>query len=273
MKTKKAILILLIFGFVTVATTWAQQGCQVTAYGTVTDISGQPVAGATVIADTSATTTSSLGGYSISRIQINCNSMYVRVSAEGYITQTKYTPGGDGSYNLDFVLEPEVPGECFYCTSTVSGYVRDEQGNPITGAEIITLAPTGIYTATDGSYAVDVTVFDSENSTGICPVNDLFVSVEAAGYNPSELFVPAETCSTQTKDFTMSAATFYGDSSGDGVVNIVDALMIARFYIGFTDNGFIQSNSDVNSDGQITIVDALVVAQYYVGLITELPIN
>ncbi len=59
-----------------------------------------------------------------------------------------------------------------------------------------------------------------------------------------------------------------GDVNGNDTVDIVDALMIAQYYVGLNPSGFLTANADVNCDGSITIVDALMVAQYYVGLIT-----
>jgi hypothetical protein len=54
-------------------------------------------------------------------------------------------------------------------------------------------------------------------------------------------------------------------------VDIVDALIIAQYYVGLDPVEFIPGNADTNCDGSIDIVDALLVAQYYVGLITEFP--
>jgi hypothetical protein len=62
-----------------------------------------------------------------------------------------------------------------------------------------------------------------------------------------------------------------GDVNNDGTVNIVDALLIAQYYVGLNPNPFITSIADVNCDGTIGIVDALMVAQLYVGLITVFP--
>ena len=59
-----------------------------------------------------------------------------------------------------------------------------------------------------------------------------------------------------------------GDVSGDGTINIVDALLIAQYYVGLNPVGFVSANADVNCSEDINIVDALLVAQYYVGLIT-----
>jgi enterochelin esterase-like enzyme len=60
-----------------------------------------------------------------------------------------------------------------------------------------------------------------------------------------------------------------GDTNGDGVIGIVDALLIAQYYVELDPEGFIPGNADTNCDGEIGIVDALLVAQYYVGLINN----
>ncbi len=59
-----------------------------------------------------------------------------------------------------------------------------------------------------------------------------------------------------------------GDANRDNSVNIVDALLIAQYYVGLGPSPFYTEQADVNCDGSISIVDALVVAQYYVGLIS-----
>jgi hypothetical protein len=61
-----------------------------------------------------------------------------------------------------------------------------------------------------------------------------------------------------------------GDVDTNGIVNIVDALIIAQAYVGFNPTIFVSSVADVNADGGINIVDALIVAQYYVGLVLSL---
>jgi len=68
----------------------------------------------------------------------------------------------------------------------------------------------------------------------------------------------------------ISAATCGDVNSKDGIT-IVDALLIAQFYVGLDPADFDEAAADVNADSKINIVDALLIAQYYVGLITELP--
>lgn len=61
-----------------------------------------------------------------------------------------------------------------------------------------------------------------------------------------------------------------GDVNDSGEVDIIDALMIAQYYVGLNPSGFVSSAADVNCSGDIDIVDALLVAQFYVGLVSEL---
>lgn len=62
-----------------------------------------------------------------------------------------------------------------------------------------------------------------------------------------------------------------GDVNNTGQIDIVDALLIAQYYVGLNPGGFNAGVADTNCDNSIDIVDALLIAQYYVGLITELP--
>ena len=61
-----------------------------------------------------------------------------------------------------------------------------------------------------------------------------------------------------------------GDVDSNGSVNIVDALVIAQYYVGLNPSNFNSAVADVNRDSSINIIDALYVAQYYVGLISRL---
>jgi len=62
-----------------------------------------------------------------------------------------------------------------------------------------------------------------------------------------------------------------GDVNNDDTVDIIDALLIAQYYVGQDPQPFYTEQADVNLDGSINIVDALLVAQYYVGTIPSLP--
>jgi hypothetical protein len=58
-----------------------------------------------------------------------------------------------------------------------------------------------------------------------------------------------------------------GDVNNNSLIDIIDALLIAQFYVDLNPNGFDQTVANVNGDGAIDIVDSLLVAKYYVGLI------
>jgi len=62
-----------------------------------------------------------------------------------------------------------------------------------------------------------------------------------------------------------------GDVNSDGVINIIDALLIAQYYVGLDPAVFDISAADVDLSGNIDIVDALLVARFAVGLISTLP--
>lgn len=65
------------------------------------------------------------------------------------------------------------------------------------------------------------------------------------------------------RDFTK------GDVNLDGIINIVDALLVAQYYVGIINleiTPFHEGAADVNESGNIDIIDALMIAQYYVGL-------
>jgi hypothetical protein len=62
-----------------------------------------------------------------------------------------------------------------------------------------------------------------------------------------------------------------GDVNNDGRIDIIDALKVARYYVGLTSDETGMDKADVDGNGRIDIIDALLIAQYYVGLITSFP--
>ena len=61
-----------------------------------------------------------------------------------------------------------------------------------------------------------------------------------------------------------------GDVNSDSAVDIIDALLIAQYYVSLNPAGFNPDAADTNCSGTIDIIDALLTAQFYVGLLTEL---
>ncbi|MBN2737921.1 MAG: dockerin type I repeat-containing protein [Spirochaetales bacterium] len=66
----------------------------------------------------------------------------------------------------------------------------------------------------------------------------------------------------------IDGSAMLGDVNNDRMVNIVDALLIAQYYVGSITE-INEAAADVNRDNLVNIVDALLVAQVYVGLITD----
>jgi hypothetical protein len=62
-----------------------------------------------------------------------------------------------------------------------------------------------------------------------------------------------------------------GDVNSDTVINIVDALLIAQFYVNLNPANFNEAKAEVDCNGVVNIIDALLVAKYYVRLITAFP--
>ncbi|MBN1700151.1 MAG: leucine-rich repeat domain-containing protein [Spirochaetales bacterium] len=73
---------------------------------------------------------------------------------------------------------------------------------------------------------------------------------------------------------TIGSNGIAGDVNQSGEVNIIDALLVAKYYTMFVTETPIDTGvADVNGNGNIDIVDALLIAQYYVGLIGPLPFS
>ncbi|MBN2441208.1 MAG: family 43 glycosylhydrolase [Spirochaetales bacterium] len=68
---------------------------------------------------------------------------------------------------------------------------------------------------------------------------------------------------------TLAPNITLGDVNADGVIDIVDALLIAQYYVDLNPAIFNPDAADTNCDDFIDIVDALLAAQYYVGLINN----
>ena len=70
---------------------------------------------------------------------------------------------------------------------------------------------------------------------------------------------------------TTLSAQAIGDSNNDGAVDIVDALIVAQYFVGLSPSGFIVSVSDVNDDGAVDIADSIYLLQHLFGSGSDLP--
>jgi hypothetical protein len=98
--------------------------------------------------------------------------------------------------------------------------------------------------------------------------NELYVFVQAGttGSTSSNVYALKYRLNTSGSVQTPEPG-LTGDVNNNGVVDIVDALLVAQYYVGLNPSNFDQSKADANCNGTIDIVDALLIAQYYVGLI------
>jgi endoglucanase len=101
------------------------------------------------------------------------------------------------------------------------------------------------------------------------PVYDgtsLIYGTEPGGSSPSPTQVPATPEVTVTA--TQEPGVLLGDVNTTGAIDIVDALLVAQYYVGSAPANFNVAAADVTKDGSVDIVDALRIAQCYVGLIS-----
>ncbi|MBN2441274.1 MAG: hypothetical protein JXJ04_08005 [Spirochaetales bacterium] len=77
----------------------------------------------------------------------------------------------------------------------------------------------------------------------------------------------------QSFSLQAQSSVVYGDVNGDEFIDIVDALLVAQYYVGLIQTFAFPEAGDVDGNDTLDIVDALLIAQYYVGLITEFPVS
>ncbi|MBN2738995.1 MAG: hypothetical protein JXR70_18595 [Spirochaetales bacterium] len=174
---------------------------------------------------------------------------------------------GQESNSLAFTVKPNCT-----CSLNISGTVTDQTGKPLSGLFIYILSQQAAVTDADGKYSFVMS--GTANITG-CPAGDTYIFVKSENKTLASRFIPVS-CGNPVYNFTVEADSqspiLKGDFNSDGVVNIIDALLIAQYYVG--DPGTIIEiaflDVDVNCDGYVNIIDALMVAQYYVGLLGPL---
>ncbi|MBN1696660.1 MAG: SMP-30/gluconolactonase/LRE family protein [Spirochaetales bacterium] len=91
-------------------------------------------------------------------------------------------------------------------------------------------------------------------------IYSLKTTVRGANWAPTATIPPSSTPPGQI-----------GDVNINGSIDIVDALLIAQYYVGLEPSNFEPALADVNCSGGIDIVDALLTARYYVGQIDSFP--
>ncbi len=131
---------------------------------------------------------------------------------------------------------------------------------------------------TDGT--ANVAGFEAAGTDPNAALDLLVITWEAVGEGTAIIDIEVDSLADEATntigtpvgiDNTIIVTSFaLGDVNHDNAVTIVDALLVAQFYVGQAVS-IDESLADVNEDGSITIVDALLIAQYYVGTIPTLP--
>jgi len=96
---------------------------------------------------------------------------------------------------------------------------------------------------------------------------DVKFTTSSAGTRNAVLNIPSNDSDKPTTTVTLTGATVaIGDTDGNGIMNIVDALFVARYAAGLTVGTFYPEAADVNCDKTVNIVDALFIARKAAGL-------
>ena len=95
----------------------------------------------------------------------------------------------------------------------------------------------------------------------------LIVSGTAGSRRCAESFDGSSNSAPQLVIYFSDVPWSLGDVNHDDKINIIDALSIARYYVGLNLPNFDIAVADTNCDKSVTILDTLLIARFYVGLI------
>lgn len=97
----------------------------------------------------------------------------------------------------------------------------------------------------------------------------LIPTARADGLSEQELLAAAGVGDITPRAMPVTASAV-GDVNDDGLITIVDGLLIAQYSVALTPQAtFLLERGDVNNDGHVDILDALIVAQYTTGIVHE----
>ena len=156
---------------------------------------------------------------------------------------------------------PGPAGTCLPISFFATGYITDiATGDPVPGATVMIdtdIGTTGAQGFSLGKYYLPVMG---------CNLGDLATfTISSPEYETMVIVLEIEEIIEYNFELTANECTL-GDVNEDDFIDIVDALLIAQYYVGLIELPNICA-AELNCDGQIDIIDALLVAQYYVGLI------
>ncbi len=161
------------------------------------------------------------------------------VGVEGHLFYVAFTLdglSGDNDWQIDHL---NVYGEYAIDAYSVTFIVEDHLGNAI--------------------YDAVITFGDITNEAG----DYVFESVEPGAYNYEIMLFCFESYigTLEVVDSDLLVETnlnaLPGDANGDGVINVLDVIAIANYYINIVPDDFCILNADINDDGLINVLDVI----------------
>ena len=138
-----------------------------------------------------------------------------------------------------------VDGGYLYAASSTSNYLKTEDEADGNAKATITISEGDATIAFQGKNTRNTIRFNP-NTSNNNPLFSCYVSNSTTGSLP-QIYREVQ------------LSTVKGDTNGDGVVNITDAVAIVNFIFGNAPVGFNEAVADVNGDGKVTITDVVAI--------------
>ncbi|MBN2533641.1 MAG: glycoside hydrolase family 9 protein [Spirochaetales bacterium] len=202
-------------------------------------------------------------GYSVSDISLNTNYVefpatisLAQYSGDIYYVQVAFNdgtsiyPGGQSEYAGEVQVRISAPNNTSFWDPS-----NDYSYEGLSASADVKTERIPVYDGSTLLYGVE---------PGGAPTSPPTATPTPGPTDPVETPTP-----TPTPPPATNPPTNLGDVNNDSSIDIIDALLIAQYYVGLDPQNFDINNADTNCNGTVDIIDALLIAQYYVGLINE----
>ncbi len=197
-------------------------------------------------------------------------SLKVQTSLDGEIWTDQWvwdmdTEEGVPPADIEISLDG-VDGHLFYIAFTLDGLSGDNDWQidflNVTGTEEAEGYTVNFLVQNHLGDAVEDAVITLGETTN-APGNYLFVNVEPGSYD----YLVAKFCFLEAAGIInvidgnlvveISLDVLPGDANGDGIVNVLDVIAVANYYIDNIPEEFCFYNADINNDGTINVLDVI----------------